>query len=537
MFRPLALALTFLVLALPSSDSIVIARSQAAPAATSGAGLVPVDVQVLDRNGRPLTGLTQADFTILEDGAPQQVRYFSPVAMTAGTAAPDAKPVLRKGLSAIPQDHRIFVFALGLGRLEDPSGTISGLLKFVKTRLLPQDQVAIFAYDRALDFTTDHQKVADALERFKKGHPAVSFELAAQLGPTGMAPLYGTRALTKKLQTRIDELVLGPGAPPATLLTYEVLQPEQIGRISFDSFMASCATSLDDQNSLNALMGYLRYFEGKKHVIFVTEKGLLWPSGENDRAVAALANDARVSIHSIQTGGLLDPEIAHELDATVQQAASFKSLRTMAELSGGLPAITEKGQSALDRLDEATRSGYLLGFQSSSATWDGSYRNLVVKVNRPDVTVLYRHGYYRMPGDGGFDRRSLITNDRLSAGGNFRREVDDIKVKAAVSQQGGTSLVAEGTFDLTRVKMVPVDGARVGLLNVVVYCLDRGTNSMGQHSQALSVKIPEADFERVLKEGYPFRLQFPIIRGTQTVRIIVYDFGSDLIGRSDQHVR
>jgi VWFA-related protein len=536
MLRSLALVLTFLFLVLPIGGPVVNARRQAAAAATSGAGLVPVDVQVLDRSGKPLAGLTQADFTILEDGAPQQIRSVSEIAMTAGAAAPDAKPVLRKGISAVPQDHRIFVFALGLGRLEDPSGSISGLLKFVRTRLLPQDQVAIFAYDRALDFTTDHQKLVDALERFKKGHPNVNFELAAQLGPTGMAPLYGSRAIPKKLQTRIDELVLGPGAPPATLVTDEVLQPEQVGRISLDSFMASCATSLDDQNSLNALMGYLRYFEGKKHVIFVTEKGLLWPSDANDRAVAALANDARVSLHSIQTGGLLQPEIAHEMDATVQQAASFKSLRTMSELSGGLPAITEKGQSALDRLDEATRSGYLLGFQSSNATWDGGYRRLVVKVNRPDVTVLYRHGYYRMPGDGAFDRRSLITNDRLSAGGNFRREVDDIKVKVAVSQQSGTSLVAEGTFDLTKVKTVSAGGARVGQLNVAIYCLDRANNSMGQHSQTLSIKIPEADFERVLREGYPFRIEFPIIRGTQIVRVIVYDFGSDLIGRSDQHV-
>lgn len=536
MLRSLSFALILVALAIPAGGPTVVARSQAAPAAVPGAGLVPVDVQVLDRNGKPVTGLTQADFTLLEDGVPQQVSSFSKLAMTAGSAAPDVKPGLRKGLNTIPQDRRLFVFALGLGRLEDPSSSISGLLKFVKTRLLPQDQVAIFAYNRALDFTTDHQKVVDTLERFKKNHPGVNFDLAGQLGPTGMATLYGTRTLPRKLQTRIDELVLGPGAPPATPLTADYLQPEEVGRAGLDSFMFSCATSLDDQNSLDALMGYLRYFEGKKHVIFVTEKGLLWPTEENDRAVAALANDARVSLHSIQTGGILQPEIAHEMDATVQESFSFRSLRRMAELSGGLPAITEKGQSALDRLDEVTRTGYLLGFQSSNKTWDGGYRNLVVRVNRPDTTVLFRHGYYRMPIDGAFDRRALITNDRLAAGGNFRREVDDIKVKLAVSQNAGTSLVAEGKLDITKVKVTSAGGARVGRLDVAIYCLDRATNAMGQHSQTLSINLPEADYQRVLKEGFPFRIEFPIIRGTQIVRFIVYDFGSDLIGRSDQQV-
>ena len=536
MCRSLPFGLMLLALAVLSGGPVVDARSQAAAAPAPGAGLVPVDVHVFDRNGKPVAGLTQADFTVLEDGVPQQVGYLSQVAMSAGTAAPDARPVLRKGLSAIPQDHRIFVFALGLGRLEDPSGSISGLLKFVKTRLLPQDQVAIFAYDRALNFTTDHQKVADALERFKKGHPGVDFDLAAELGPTGMASLYGTRAIPKKLQTKIDQLIAGTGAAPPTPVTAEAIQPQEFDRLPLDDFMASCATSFDDQNNLIALMGYLKYFEGQKHVIFVTEKGLLWPGDANDRALAAVANDARVSIHTMQAGGLLEPEIAKEINATWQQALSFRSLRMMSDLTGGLPAITEKGQGALDRLDEATRSGYLLGFQSSNATWDGGYRKLVVRVNRPDVTVLYRHGYYRLPGDGAFDRRSLITNDRLSAGGNFRREVSDIKVKASVSQRAGSNLVAEGKIDLSKVKLASVDGSRVGLLNVVVFCLDSAFNPMGVHAQALPLRFAEDDYQRILKEGFPFVIEFPIIRGTQNVRFIVYDFGSDLVGRSDARV-
>jgi VWFA-related protein len=536
MFHFLALVLTVVFLALPLGGPVVRARSQAAAAAAPGAGLVPVDVQVLDRNGKPVTGLTPADFTILEDGAPQQVRYLSPVAMSAGTAEPDARLVLRKGLTAVPQDHRIFVLALGQGRLEDPSGTISGLVKFVKTRLLPQDQVAIFAYDRALSFTTDHQKVAEALERFKKGHPGVSHDLSGELGPTGMATLYGSRTLPKKLQAKIDELILGPGAPPATPVTAESIQPDEIARLSLDAFMASCATSLDDENSLFALLQYLRYFEGQKHVIFVTETGLQSADDTSARAIAALANDARASLHPIPASGLLSTDPDYGLHATLQQAVSTQSLRTMSDLTGGLASLTEKGQAALDRLDETTRSGYLLGFQSSRAVWDGGYRQLVVRVNRPDTTVLYRHGYYRIPANGYFDRREFITSDRLSAGGNFRREVGDIKVKVSVSQRKGTTLVAEGKIDLSKVKTASVNGARQALLTVAIYCLDGASNATGTHMTTVPVKVPEADYERILKDGFPFSIEFPIIRGTQNVRFVVYDFGSDLIGRADAHV-
>jgi VWFA-related protein len=533
--RPLPLVLTFLALTPLAGGPVLHARPQA-PQAASASGLVPVDVHVVDRSGKPVAGLTQADFTVLEDGVPQQIRFLTPVSLSAGTAVPDAKPMLRKGLSLTPQDNRIFVIVLGLGRLEDPSGSISGLLRFVKTRLLPQDQVAIFAYDRALNFTTDHQKVTDALERFKKGHPGVNFDLSAQNGPTGMAPLYGSRAIPRKLQTKIDELILGPGTPRPTPITAETIQPQEFGRLSLDDFMASCATTLQDQNSLMALMEYLRYFDGQKHVLFVTEKGLLWPSDANDRALAVLANDARASIHTMQAGGLLQPETAKEMDATWQQALSFRSLRAISDLTGGLPAITEKGQAALDRLDEETRTGYLLGYQASNAAWDGGYRNIVVRVNRPDMTVLYRHGYYRQPSDPAFDRRGLIVNDRLSAAGSFRREVNDIKVKVSVSQRGGTSLMAEGRIDLSKVKLASADGSRVGLLNVAVYCLDSASNPMGTHTDVLALKMSEADYQQYLKDGYPYTIQFPIIHGTQNVRFIVYDFGSDLVGRADTRV-
>ncbi len=530
--RPLVLALPLLA-ALAGAPALM-AVQPAAPAAFSDS-LVPVDVQVLGRDGKPVTGLTRADFTVLEDGVPQQVREALPVALAPGTAAPDARLAPRTGLGFAPPDRRIFVFVLGLGRLEDRSGMISGLTRFVRTQLLPQDEVAIFAYDRALDFTADHQQVAAALERFKKGHSGVDFDLSAELGPTKMGPLYGARVLPKKLQARIDQLVLGPNPPaPATVASEEIQGPDLV-RMPLDAFMASCATTLRDQNNLASLMEYLRRFEGRKHVVFVTEQGLPWPSDDNDRALAALANDGRVSIHAVQAGGLLDPEAAKEMEATYQQAQSFRSLRALSELTGGVASITEQGPGVFDRIDQATRSGYLLGYQSSNASWSGGYRAIVVRVNRPDVTVLYRHGYYREAGATGFNRRGFIANDRLSAGGIFRREVGDIKVKAAVSSRDG-NLVAEGKIDLKNVKVESAGGFRVGLLNVAVYCLDNGSNTVGTHADALPLKLSEADYAKYLESGYPYTIQFPAIRGTQNVRLVVYDFGSDLVGRADTRV-
>ena len=43
------------------------------PTFRTGVTLVPVDVRVLDREGKPVTDLKQSDFTVLEDGAPHDI--------------------------------------------------------------------------------------------------------------------------------------------------------------------------------------------------------------------------------------------------------------------------------------------------------------------------------------------------------------------------------------------------------------------------------------------------------------------------------
>jgi VWFA-related protein len=495
--------------------------------------LVPVNVRVVDRAGKPATDLKQSDFTIVENGVPQVIRHFTLETLTPATAQPGARPGVRKGISVTPQGHRVFVFALGLGRLEGASKTITELLRFVRTRLLPQDQVAIFAYGRALPFTTDHQKVAEALERFKRVHEDIDYEVGLQLGPTGMASLYGTRAISRKLQTKIDEMLLGPGATAPVAPAAETLMPTAFDELSLDDFMCASARTFDDLANLMALTEYLSRVEGEKHVLFVTEKGLQSPSDANDQALASMANDGRVSIYTLQAGGLLKAESTSGLNATHEQALSFKSLRAMADLTGGLSAITEPSQVVVDRLDEVTRTGYLLGYRSSNAAWDGTYRTITVRVARPDVTVLYRHGYRRDAQVGGFDRRGFVTNDRLSAAVRFRREVDDIKVKASATRRGGGSLAVEGKITLSRVKLEAADGARVGLLNIAIFCFDSGFNSTGAHVDTLQLKLTEEQFKQFQKSGLPFSIEFEAFRGTQNFRFIVYDYGSDLVGRVD----
>ena len=125
---------------------------------------MPIDVRVIDRDGKPITDLTERDFTISENGVPQTIRFFSTHSLTSEASATSGPIELRKAAAPdtlVPQNRRVFLILLGRGHMTGPSKELPALERFLETRLLPQDRVAILAYNRGTDFTTNHQAVGD----------------------------------------------------------------------------------------------------------------------------------------------------------------------------------------------------------------------------------------------------------------------------------------------------------------------------------------------------------------------------------------
>src|SRR5262245_42589526 len=104
----------------------LLAQQPQPPTIRSRTTLVPVDVRVIDRDGRPVTDLKKEDFTVLENGVRQDVRFFDTHALTPETPRP-GPPELRKTITAESvtadsplraQNQRIFLFVFGRGRLQ-----------------------------------------------------------------------------------------------------------------------------------------------------------------------------------------------------------------------------------------------------------------------------------------------------------------------------------------------------------------------------------------------------------------------------------
>lgn len=516
------------------------------PASQASAGtlaLVSIDVRVIDKAGKPVTGLKQEDFTIIEDGVPQGIRHFSQKSFSPETPQPGSKPAHRaKPITLAPQTNRIFVIVLGRGRLQGPSKGIDALQRFVREQLLPQDQVAVLACNRAMDFTTDHEKVAQMLERFKSAHESIDLEVGLELRPGNMGLVYGSKTIPPKLQSKIDQMFEGgsggAGAPAQVSWTaHDEFDSKMFADLSLAEFVINNALTLQDRGNVCAAIEYLRHVDGEKHLLFVTEKGMAVSRDDDDKTIAAVANDARVAIHTFVTGGIKGEEPI--LKDTMDEATTLRILRSIPQLTGGTAWLAQTGTVVMDRLNDMTRTGYLLGYSPSNGRWDGEYRTVTVKVNRPDVTVLFRHGYYGRQDLAPFDRHTFIASDRMLAAAGFSREIKDIRLKlkaSLVKGQSGYELQMQVNADPTRLAFTVANGVHVGELDVAVMGANEAGQVVGNSYQRVDLKLTEDDYQRARKDGVPYYLRMPIGAGARTVRVIVYDYKADVIGTADANV-
>ena len=549
--------------------------------------IVPVDVRVLDRDGRPVTDLKKQDFTVLEDGVPQEIRHFTARGLVPMPIPEGTKPAVRTRASSPlqEQDARIFLIVLGRGRLQYPSKGVDAVIHFVRSRLLPQDQVAVLAFNRATDFTTDRARILDVLERYRRRHENIEAMFKHQT--SGLAGIYGSREPSAELQRDIDAIFSGATGQPARSVTpvplperdraaeatrrtvdtvmraeviaerdrtigdaFDVAAGELVG-LPLDAFVSASVQAMQDMGNLYTGIEYLRYLEGEKHILFVTEQGFYTPRLEPDASLAARANNARVVIDTIQTGGIdggpspMDTRSAFDVRPTqmsppvvspayaAMDMSRIQVLQSMSNLTGGLSAAREYAQPAVDRIDTATRFGYLLGYQPQNTRIDKRYRRITVRVNRPGLTVLFRHGYYAEDAPLPIDRRTFVTSQRISAAGQYGSPIPDIRVTLTPTVrkvEGLTEVSASLNIDASRVAFTSAEGRHVADLDLVIYVADDNERILKESRHKIDLKLKDENYQRYLREGIPFEVAMRAARPPKYVKVIVYDYAADLLG-------
>jgi VWFA-related protein len=506
----------------------------------SGVVLVPLDVRVVDANGDPVTDLTAADFTVYENDVRQEIAHFMPLSLDG------RMPNDRSGLRSVnafgqtANTHRTFIILLGRGRLNGPARGMDSVIAFVKG-LSRTDRVGLVAYLRASQPSTDHGAVIRFLERYRDRHEDLEGRLRADF----RRHAFDLVALSADTRRQIDALFQAGGIPTFTAL------PGATG---------TAASRYLNLNYLRRAIQSARNISGEKHLIVLTDSPLPLSRTENpdDHIMVKLANESRVSLSYINTGGLSGQTMIRgqlfiskgggaardhsAMGITDREFFDPGDHRTFAERTGGLSAFYQYASDPLARVDRGSRFQYLLGYYPSTASSPETYRSVRVVIDRREATARYRRGYRLAPsaadetdfrnalGSEALERalarlagvapRSRITSARVAA--------PALRIRASTDQDRGENVLEVNiAFDPMRVAFTPHGTAYRASLRLAVAVDNADGRQVGELTRSLDLELSADDYARAKKEWLSMDVTLPLHGIPARVRAATYDYDAD----------
>ena len=361
----------------------------------ANAELVLTNVVVRDsKTGEFVHGLKQSDFTVLENGKPQQITSFDYQTVDMATPLKEATiSGLASGLNgpagtkaavvAKPEDlrnHRLIVMFFDLTSMqpEDLDRCVKAARDFLTNKMQPADLVALVSLDETLkvdqDFTADKAVLAN--------------EVGVYNGTQGQGFSQGATANTNQVE---DTTGYTPDESE-----YNDLNTDR------------------ELYALRAISKALAKIGEKKSLLYFSG-GISRDGIENQASLRAAINSAvraNLSIYSVDTRGLqaISPLGDASTGSTRGSGAfngaalmnnmnsNFASQEVMATLSSdtGGKAFFDSNDfaPAFAQVQRDTSAYYAIGFHSTNPARDGKFRKLTIKINRPGMKIEYRPGYY-----------------------------------------------------------------------------------------------------------------------------------------------
>ena len=421
-----------------------------------GSAAVHVDVIVTDKSGRRVTGLTAADFEVLDEGKPTQLDYFaaversrlsraeSPGRPAGGPQPPDAdRPSL---LRPYPGRHIALVVDDTTMTNENFIRTRQALSDYVNNRLGPSDMAAVVSIGGRMgssqQFTNDKQRLLAAINRLAaptnraqqtRDPFNLSYTEAQRInaGDRNVLNAVARRAAAQSLAnqtssgTIADQSRVGgggirsigapgsdededtrPGATDESLLRQRIRNAAQarVAEIAADTRNTAMA--------LSSLFKGMADLPGRKVVLLLSESFVTLGGTTEDQSNQMIqlieqARRAGVSVYALDAGGLR----AHSATAGEQLTGvdirardlagstgfsdfeNMSAARMVAYGTGGaVIGNTNDIVGGLERAVEDASSYYIIGFRP--AALDNRFHRLSVSVRgRPELQVRTRRGY------------------------------------------------------------------------------------------------------------------------------------------------
>jgi len=357
--------------------------------------IVLTNVVVRDKKtGEVVKGLKASDFTILENGKPQKIASFdyqnvdeAAVLQEKTTVSGKASiaDLLNRNLAADTaqlRDHRLIVMFFDLSSMqpEDIDRAVQAAQDYINKKMQPADLVALVSMATGLSMDQDFTAAKTALLK----------DVGKYNGTEGTGFANGNEGGNS-----------GGTADDASSFTADDSEYNSLNTDRELYAIRTIARSLERVDQRKSLL----YFSGG-----LTRQGI-----ENQASMRAATNAAvraNMAIYSVDSRGLeAMPPVGNASKGSLRGTAAysggamqanldanFGSQETLATLSSdtGGKAFFDSNDfaPAFQQVQHDTEAYYIVGFRSTNTARDGSYRRLTVKLNRSDVKMDYRPGYY-----------------------------------------------------------------------------------------------------------------------------------------------
>jgi VWFA-related protein len=344
---------------------------------------VLLDVLVIDKSGEPVTGLKASDFSVTEEGESQVIRRVDEHhAMDAAdlsklTSLPDLPPNTFTNYTPVRNSNASIVLLLDAmdSPIEAQMVMREQLIKFLKN-MQPGPPVAIFQLDTEMrliqGFTTDPKALLAAAES-KRDMPTLAT-------PTAAPRSYTADAVYRR--TLMENL----------------------------------------RDGMRMMGSYLAGYPGRKNLIWFTGRipmtrlgsgfgnpfgdGMtVTDSADESQELTDVLTVSRIAVYPVDTFGLV---------AMPGSMSAASARGGMPAMRGGIPGFTnhanmdeiaeQTGGKAYYNTNDFTRvigdvahtssNYYTVAYATTNTKWNGEFRRIKITVDRPDVQLLHKEGYY-----------------------------------------------------------------------------------------------------------------------------------------------
>jgi VWFA-related protein len=483
---------------------------QQAPTLRVSTRLVQVHVIIQDKKGKPVRGLAKEDFTLVDQGRPQRITFFSEQSGDLRAAVQSLPPDTFSNRYEQTGQATGSVTVILLDALNTPFGDYAyakqTAIKLVHG-LNPDDHVAIYFLGIKLnviqDFTQDSTALLHALEQHK--HYAAEEHTDDPFGEEWDAA-YGINGWDAK----VDAL-------------------KKIGRAQLTA------------QAITAIANHLASIPGRKNLVwmsadFPVSAGLTRVLNQADMAIYPIDPRGLMSApyfnvtkgHTSQLGGQA-PQTLPTDSSTLSPALDSDTMNKLADGTGGRASYNSNdAESSVRQAIDDGHIVYVLGYYPNHGKWDGKFHEISVKVDRRDVQVRSRKGYFAEPeGPPGQQEMHATIQEALMSPLDSTGLGLNVRVEPGLEKGQAIFRI---NVDAHGIRFEEGVGYRKGDLEILFCQLDAKGNRLNPIAGHLPLNFSMGAYDSAMDEGIKLVKQLAIAPQAVTLKVLVRDTASGVMG-------